>query len=590
VEQLGRAAVEGFKAIRKRGLEVGGFLLGSFEKDVDFTAVWIRAFEPFESEHRNGPSYVLSENDERKLSERIELLLRRHGEDGIVGFYRSHTRPDFRLTQHDAQLLSRYFPNSAQVFLLIKPTPNDAGTAGFFVRQNGEIRIDTANVEFPFAVRDLATGAFPTVEDAPQDPTSTEAPPALCTGLLKINEPPGQTWAHRAHIIRVPRALRIKWAYTTVPLMAVLASVALILQRPHERVRPPVPHRAEAPDAVTLHRASGSGVADAAVTPAVGPLALSVTWDGNRFRLTWNRNAPAINAGANGVLTIADGPRRKSWKLKNAQLMTGSILYVPATDDVEFRLEVLFDGESVTESVHILRPPSLQSSETRMREPVSTQPKRPSPAERANARRAGATRIPHAETDQGKSAHVIPPSVNSSSRAITPAPIEELAASPQTIQASPSPEPIAQPAATAPRPTPAHLSSVSALPVAHSKVGRVLAKIPLVRRLRKPNEITPPRPIRQSPLSMPADFRPDAQSPVTVDVKVYVNESGRVEYAEPLSDVTATNRVLASLAVYNARRWEFEPAHDAEGKRPGEVVLRYRFGHGQKAIAGLSSR
>src|SRR3974377_2593323 len=59
VEQLGLAVVEGFKAIPRRGLEVGGFLLGSLDKRENSTTVSIRAFEPFPSEPREGPSYVL---------------------------------------------------------------------------------------------------------------------------------------------------------------------------------------------------------------------------------------------------------------------------------------------------------------------------------------------------------------------------------------------------------------------------------------------------------------------------------------------------------------------------------------------------
>ena len=64
-----------------------------------------------------------------------------------------------------------------------------------------------------------------------------------------------------------------------------------------------------------------------------------------------------------------------------------------------------------------------------------------------------------------------------------------------------------------------------------------------------------------------------------MDVRAYIDESGNVTYAEMLSDVTDVNRRLASLAVFNARRWEFKPAQLEARMVPGEVILHYRFGN-----------
>jgi len=64
-------------------------------------------------------------------------------------------------------------------------------------------------------------------------------------------------------------------------------------------------------------------------------------------------------------------------------------------------------------------------------------------------------------------------------------------------------------------------------------------------------------------------------SEIPVDVKVYVTVSGKVEYAELLSE--PEHRNLDAAAVYAARRWNFTPAMLGEENVPGEVILRFRF-------------
>lgn len=55
-------ALQGFGVVPKRGAEVGGILLGSFELDAA-KAVRIRDVEPVPCEYRFGPSYLLSDVD-----------------------------------------------------------------------------------------------------------------------------------------------------------------------------------------------------------------------------------------------------------------------------------------------------------------------------------------------------------------------------------------------------------------------------------------------------------------------------------------------------------------------------------------------
>jgi TonB family protein len=60
-----------------------------------------------------------------------------------------------------------------------------------------------------------------------------------------------------------------------------------------------------------------------------------------------------------------------------------------------------------------------------------------------------------------------------------------------------------------------------------------------------------------------------------VDVKVYVSENGRVDFAELVS--SGRNAQLANAAVFAARRWTFTPARLDGENIPGEVILHFRF-------------
>ena len=69
VSRLGMAVQEGFKALPRRGLEIGGLLIGTARDAGNLTVVEVDDFEPVESEHATGPSYVLSDADRRLLKD-----------------------------------------------------------------------------------------------------------------------------------------------------------------------------------------------------------------------------------------------------------------------------------------------------------------------------------------------------------------------------------------------------------------------------------------------------------------------------------------------------------------------------------------
>jgi hypothetical protein len=74
-------------------------------------------------------------------------------------------------------------------------------------------------------------------------------------------------------------------------------------------------------------------------------------------------------------------------------------------------------------------------------------------------------------------------------------------------------------------------------------------------------------------------LRRTIKSQVPLDVRVYINRSGKVDYAELLSDITEGNRALATLAVFDARHWEFRPARSGTRIVTAQAILHYRFGN-----------
>jgi hypothetical protein len=105
---------------------------------------------------------------------------------------------------------------------------------------------------------------------------------------------------------------------------------------------------------------------------------------------------------------------------------------------------------------------------------------------------------------------------------------------------------------------------------AHGLIGRIP---PLLRRLHPAPEVEPPKALHESTPIVDDRLRSSLKVEVPLDVRVYVNRSGKVEYAELISDITEGNRDLATLAVFDARHWEFTPARSGTRVVPGQAVL-----------------
>ncbi len=177
--RLGTESWVAFKRIPRRGLEIGGVLLGRTERTQDSTTFWIEGFAAVESEHRSGPSYVLSESDLGHLQEEIY-----RNSSASIGIFRSQTRSEQLLLQEpDTALLERYFDPGDSLFLMVGPVP---GKAALFLRTNGNV---SGVHEFPLA-------SLTSVLKGSPNPRSQE-----------IDPPPIPVPATRGAVTRVVRQL-----------------------------------------------------------------------------------------------------------------------------------------------------------------------------------------------------------------------------------------------------------------------------------------------------------------------------------------------------------------------------------------------
>jgi hypothetical protein len=385
IDRMSPEILRGFGALKRRGAEVGGILLGRCEQGPPRRVV-IQDFEIIPSEYLTGPSYNLSENDLVSFEAALE---RRRPEDesglAVVGFFRSHTRDELYLDEADLGVASRYFPGPENVFLLVKPFASRPCIGGFFFWEEGEIYRESTYLQFPFDRKELGGGeaAGPALHTTRAEPESQPLPPYAPTTDkdLVLLPPPHRFWESRPQdslsIPGAPEGSRItglSWRWLLVPTFLMVASVTGFFA-----------YR----NLDSSKAAPSPGGLD---TPL--PLKLSVAEKQRQLDVTWDRNAPSIARAKRGVLSISDGSNRRDIELSGAQLRNGRVLYSRLSGDVNLRLEVFPEGEeSVNESIRIVSGDAAKPPEP----PVAPQKRRvdDAPMKRRSAPARAKTKATH---------------------------------------------------------------------------------------------------------------------------------------------------------------------------------------------------
>jgi hypothetical protein len=525
VDDLGLAVMEGFQALPRRGLEVGGFLLGRVNKSSDGVVVEIDRFEPLDCEHAVGPSYLLSPADRKALE---GSLRSRKSSDpaSVVGFYRSDTRKEFALTMEDTALMADYFSKPSALFLLIHMQRGGPPMAAFHVWDGRNVV--SPNLPFPFRRAILATGDYELCDRASVLPHSA-GQSAVPTPAPEKVPPPRPT----------PQISRP--AETVVPIRAAPIRVEPIHEVP----------RNDAPISELLPKPAASRPVGLLSARLSRFLLDTVPQRGLRWVVAFSVVLGAILAGAlQRTLvqknTLPPAPVADSRPSAPATVPIQTAAAVPAAPTPN-----LDKVSPFPEKVQHVRPPEPAPAS---RESRSTKPAAPAPL-RTAALETRAPAVSH-PTDSP----VLPDAPVISS---APPTVGSLLAEHQVLK---SLEPrISEPAVT-----------VTIGPPAKPNSG-LLSKLPLIGKRSKHPDFVPPAPVREEPPVLPADLRRSISEDVAIEVKVHVDSDGKVTLAESVSNVTPSNRNLATLAVFSARRWEFRPAHLGDKPVPGEVILQYRF-------------
>ncbi|MCU1273830.1 MAG: hypothetical protein JWO48_1261, partial [Bryobacterales bacterium] len=285
-------------------------------------------------------------------------------------------------------------------------------------------------------------------------------------------------------------------------------------------------------------------------------LALQVERRGNDLRVSWSRSAPAILHAKEALLSIRDGEsQRQELRLDLDQLRNGSVLYTPSNNNVQFGLEVTGPNNGkTTESVLALTaakpdapsafPPTPIKQLPNARPPLSGAQQAPP----ASMRDRKVFTPPGTKTNFGEPVRVV------------------LVDPPAQFPGSPAPDaalPPAVPAGTAPAPAP------PATPVSEPARNLVPAPVAL--------PYTAAQPIRQAQPILPPNLRATVVSMVEVEVRVHIDESGRVVTAEALPSAKPVSSSLVSAARNAAFVWRFDPARRGNQPVASELVLKFQY-------------
>ena len=500
-----------------RALEVGGLLLGRKHRRPGATLVEIHDFEPIRCEHAFGASYLLSPSDRAALEQRIRWH-KAHGRFEVVGLYRSHTRHDFAATAEDVHLISAHFSEPWNVFLLIHFVRGTTPTAGFVVWENRKIRSKVPYETFPFTLDALARRA---------SPRESRTTPSASVG---------QTRVALTRSLSLPQSSRAKAA-------ARLFLNTLAIRTQSHLVATGLALRTSAMQARRLA---------ATEWPRLQRARLSLP----RIRLS----ARQLAIPAALLLAVSTGV-----VFRHVASGSGS-LRDTANRPIRAALPKPPSAAPLTPSAAL---PELPGPATSAAPPAVTPKPTVAHAHRSTVKPSMANRelLPRIET-----ATISPPP-----RLEAPSPPDVSPENKEDLSELVSWENIIL-APDLPR-APDPFVTVTVNAEQRPDRGSVLHKLLGKRHIRE--DFIPARVLHQVSPDVSVAMRHQLKDELPVNVRLYLDSTGKVKYAELLSDGTGKNRDFATLAVFSSRHWQFAPARIGNDAVPAVVVLRFRFGREQ---------
>jgi hypothetical protein len=130
-------------------------------------------------------------------------------------------------------------------------------------------------------------------------------------------------------------------------------------------------------------------------------------------------------------------------------------------------------------------------------------------------------------------------------------------------------------------PPPLGATAQTTPPVSTSLTQELLADAPTPLGPSQPTaqagEYIPPKPIREVQPVLPPNIRSIVPRRMRVQVRVSIDQYGKIVAAEPISAGPAPGNLLGTLAANAARLWLFEPARSNSRAVPSEVIVNFDF-------------
>lgn len=279
-------------------------------------------------------------------------------------------------------------------------------------------------------------------------------------------------------------------------------------------------------------------------------MSLSASRSDSEVVITWNPQVEAVANARVGVLTIKDGNLQKDIPLTKNQLQMHRIVYAPVTDQIEASLEVFpADGKPARESIMFV---------------FSAQTGRSESAGTPSVTRVGVKQPLQQRKEPGPVREFTPPSSADGNQ--RPAQNVALGTPPalDVRSAAPSPRNASAGAPvevlTVPPPGESQLDGQTSSGTAAAQPARALRQV---------------RPV------VPTNLNAMLKRRVDVQVRVRVDETGKVISAQPLVSPGPLTEYLGKTAADAARLWTFQPARSRNTNIASDLVLQFSFGPGQ---------
>ena len=345
LHELKREVIRGYKSIPRRGAEVGGLLRGVVSRDAGNIRVTIHKIVPVPIEYRFGPSWRLSNNDNRNFQKAIADDAR--GE--IIGWYRSHTRPADGV-EADRLHSAKFFPDGSSVFLTCYPDADLCVKATLRLWKAGADECELSFDAGRFSLLDDALqSSYPDDEAETVPPARLPEPQyeALQTEPQQVAPPTKPRYVAPMPPRHMPppqrRSLYLRGALIAALALIMTGAVGFFLRN----------HSESGNESAVAASTNTRNTAERPGSPSTG-LGMKVEKQGNSLHVSWDRDDPQIRQATEGSFLIAEGDRSRVLQLSSRELLNGGLLYTSSGKDVRLELEVRGPAGSFGESMRVV--------------------------------------------------------------------------------------------------------------------------------------------------------------------------------------------------------------------------------------------